>query len=281
MFLGNLNYVAIAVVGGLRVGVGPDDDRRHPGVHPVLAPVHPAAHPAGVDGERVPVGHRVGRAGVRAPRRRGAVADAGGPGSPTHDPRVGSSSTTSPFSYDPDKPLIERPLARRRARARPSPSSGRPAPARPRSSTSSCASTSSTAGRSASTASTSRRCRRRELRSNIGMVLQDTWLFGGTIRDNIAYGNLDATEEQILEAARATYVDRFVHSLPDGYDTMHRRRGRQRQRRREAAAHHRPRVPRRPDDPHPRRGHQLGRHPHRGADPAGDGRAAVASAPAS
>ena len=52
------------------------------------------------------------------------------------------------------------------------------------------------------------------------MVLQDTWLFGGTIRENIAYGNLDATEEQIMEAARATYVDRFVHSLPDGYDTM-------------------------------------------------------------
>ena len=54
----------------------------------------------------------------------------------------------------------------------------------------------------------------------MGMVLQDTWLFGGTIRENIAYGNLDATEEQILEAARATYVDRFVHSLPDGYDTV-------------------------------------------------------------
>ncbi len=52
------------------------------------------------------------------------------------------------------------------------------------------------------------------------MVLQDTWLFGGTIRENIAYGNLDATDEQILEAARATYVDRFVHSLPDGYDTV-------------------------------------------------------------
>jgi ATP-binding cassette subfamily B protein len=62
--------------------------------------------------------------------------------------------------------------------------------------------------------------RRRDLRSNMGMVLQDTWLFGGTIRENIAYGNLDATEEQILEAARATYVDRFVHSLPHGYDTV-------------------------------------------------------------
>jgi ATP-binding cassette subfamily B multidrug efflux pump len=60
---------------------------------------------------------------------------------------------------------------------------------------------------------------RRELRSKIGMVLQDTWLFGGTIRDNIMYGNMNATEEQMLEAARATYVDRFVHSLPMGYDT--------------------------------------------------------------
>ncbi|MCR8671592.1 ABC transporter ATP-binding protein [Agrococcus sp. HG114] len=58
------------------------------------------------------------------------------------------------------------------------------------------------------------------LRSQTGMVLQDTWLFGGTIRENIAYGRPDATEEQILEAARATYVDRFVHALPDGYDTV-------------------------------------------------------------
>jgi ATP-binding cassette subfamily B protein len=61
---------------------------------------------------------------------------------------------------------------------------------------------------------------RRQLRRNIGMVLQDTWLFGGTIRDNIAYGRLDATEDEIMAAARATYVDRFVHSLPDGYDTV-------------------------------------------------------------
>src|SRR6185295_12357323 len=59
-----------------------------------------------------------------------------------------------------------------------------------------------------------------ELRGQIGMVLQDAWLFNGTIRDNIAYGRPDATEEQILEAAQATFVDRFVHSLPDGYDTV-------------------------------------------------------------
>jgi ATP-binding cassette, subfamily B, multidrug efflux pump len=61
---------------------------------------------------------------------------------------------------------------------------------------------------------------RNELRSRMGMVLQDTWLFGGTIRDNIAYGRTDATEEEIHAAATATYVDRFVHSLPDGYDTV-------------------------------------------------------------
>ena len=62
--------------------------------------------------------------------------------------------------------------------------------------------------------------RRYELRSQIGMVLQDTWLFGGTIRDNIAYGNVTATDEEVLAAAKACYVDRFVHSLPAGYDTV-------------------------------------------------------------
>jgi ATP-binding cassette subfamily B protein len=62
--------------------------------------------------------------------------------------------------------------------------------------------------------------RRSDLRSRTGMVLQDAWLFEGTLRDNIAYGRPDATEEQIHAAARATFVDRFVHNLPDGYDTV-------------------------------------------------------------
>ncbi len=62
--------------------------------------------------------------------------------------------------------------------------------------------------------------RRDDLRSLTGMVLQDTWLFEGTIRANIAYGRPDATEGEILAAARATYVDRFVVNLPDGYDTI-------------------------------------------------------------
>jgi ATP-binding cassette subfamily B protein len=61
---------------------------------------------------------------------------------------------------------------------------------------------------------------RSALRAKIGMVLQDTWLFHGTIRENIAYGRPTATEEEIHAAAEATYVDRFVHALPDGYDTV-------------------------------------------------------------
>jgi ATP-binding cassette subfamily B protein len=61
---------------------------------------------------------------------------------------------------------------------------------------------------------------RHDLRAQIGMVLQDAWLFGGTIHDNIAYGRPDASDEEILAAAKATYVDRFVRGLPDGYDTV-------------------------------------------------------------
>jgi ATP-binding cassette subfamily B protein len=61
---------------------------------------------------------------------------------------------------------------------------------------------------------------RDDLRARTGMVLQDTWLFSGTIRENIAYGRPDASEEEIVAAATAAYVDRFVHALPDGYDTV-------------------------------------------------------------
>ncbi|WP_078325289.1 ABC transporter ATP-binding protein [Mycobacteroides salmoniphilum] len=60
---------------------------------------------------------------------------------------------------------------------------------------------------------------RHDLRSRMGMVLQDTWLFGGTIAENIAYGRPEASEDAVREAARAAYVDRFVRTLPDGYDT--------------------------------------------------------------
>ncbi|UNK71218.1 ABC transporter ATP-binding protein [Microbacterium sp. H1-D42] len=61
---------------------------------------------------------------------------------------------------------------------------------------------------------------RDDLRGRTGMVLQDPWLFGGTIRENIRYGNESASDEEIIAAAEATYVDRFVHSLPEGYETV-------------------------------------------------------------
>jgi ATP-binding cassette subfamily B multidrug efflux pump len=61
---------------------------------------------------------------------------------------------------------------------------------------------------------------RDDLRRTFGMVLQDTWLFGGTIRENIAYGREDATEEEIHAAAEAAHVDHFVRTLPAGYDTV-------------------------------------------------------------
>ncbi|HWU91135.1 MAG TPA: ABC transporter ATP-binding protein, partial [Kofleriaceae bacterium] len=61
---------------------------------------------------------------------------------------------------------------------------------------------------------------RDDLRTRLGMVLQDTWLFGGTIRDNIAFGNARASEADLVAAARAAHVDRFVRALPAGYDTV-------------------------------------------------------------
>lgn len=61
---------------------------------------------------------------------------------------------------------------------------------------------------------------RQDLRQHIGMVLQDAWIFQGTIFDNIAYGKPGATEDEVIAAAQATYVDRFVRSLPHGYDTQ-------------------------------------------------------------
>ena len=65
-----------------------------------------------------------------------------------------------------------------------------------------------------------RRMPRDVLRSRIGMVLQDTWLLGGSIAENIRYGSDQATDEDVLEAARESYVERFARTLPDGYDTV-------------------------------------------------------------
>lgn len=65
-----------------------------------------------------------------------------------------------------------------------------------------------------------RKMKRQDLRDMFGMVLQDTWLFNGTIKDNIRYGNFDATDDKVIAAAKMAYVDAFVHALPHGYDMM-------------------------------------------------------------
>jgi ATP-binding cassette subfamily B multidrug efflux pump len=65
-----------------------------------------------------------------------------------------------------------------------------------------------------------RNVKRGNLRRTFGMVLQDTWLFNGTIRDNIAYGRAGATEEEIMRAAKAAHADHFIRTLPEGYDTV-------------------------------------------------------------
>ena len=116
---------------------------------------------------------------------------------------------------------------------------------------------------------------RAALRSEIGMVLQDTWLFHGTIWDNIAYGRPDATEAEIQAAAEATYVDRFVHTLPDGYETVIDEEGSN------VSAGEKQLITiaraflADPALADPGRGDQLGRHPDRGAGAAGDGPAAL------
>jgi ATP-binding cassette subfamily B protein len=60
--------------------------------------------------------------------------------------------------------------------------------------------------------------KRKDLRKMFGMVLQDTWLFNGTIKENLAYGNLDATEEELYKASKAAHADHFIQTLPNGYD---------------------------------------------------------------
>lgn len=65
-----------------------------------------------------------------------------------------------------------------------------------------------------------RNIKRESLRKMFGMVLQDTWLFNGTIKENIAYGNLDAKDSEIIDAAKAAHADHFIHSLPDGYNMV-------------------------------------------------------------
>ena len=107
------------------------------------------------------------------------------------------------------------------------------------------------------------------LRSQMAVVLQDTFLFQGTVADNIRYGRLDATDAEVEAAARAACAHDFIIAMENGYDTEVRERGSPSQRRPAAADLLRPRLPGRPADPDPRRGHLAHRHPDRDAHSGG------------
>jgi ATP-binding cassette subfamily B protein len=218
MFLGNLNYVAIAVIGGLRVSSGAlslgDVQAFIQYSRQFTQPLTQLASMANVLQSGIASAERVFEL-------LDAVEQQEDPADPTRDvdPRGRIEFEHVAFSYDPKNPLI----------------SDLSLVAEPGHSIAIVGPTGAgkttlvnlimrfyelDGGRITLDGIDIADMTRYDLRSNVGMVLQDTWLFNGTIRDNIMYGNLDSSEAQFQEAVRATYVDRFVHSLPDGYDTM-------------------------------------------------------------
>jgi ATP-binding cassette subfamily B protein len=218
MFIGNLNYVVIAVVGGLRVASGSLSLGE---VQAFIQYTRQFTQPL----TQVASMMNLLQSGVASAERVFELLDAdeqSPEAAPRPDPAVRRGEVAFEdvsFSYDPEKPLIE----------------DLSLVARPGQTVAIVGPTGAgkttlvnlvmrfyelDAGRITLDGTDITEMPRSALRGQIGMVLQDTWLFEGTIRDNIAYGRPDATEEEILEAARATFVDRFVHSLPDGYDTV-------------------------------------------------------------
>ncbi|MEO6413986.1 MAG: ABC transporter ATP-binding protein [Pedococcus sp.] len=218
MFIGNLNYVVIAVVGGLRVASGSmslgDVQAFIQYSRQFTQPLTQVASMANLLQSGVASAERVFDV-LDAPEQRPDAAD------PTalDDPHGRVEFEDVSFSYDPANPLIEH----LDLTVEPGQTVAIVGP------TGAGKTTlvnlimrfyELDAGRITLDGVDITDLTRHNLRGEIGMVLQDTWLFGGTIRENIAYGRPGASEEEVLEAARATYVDRFVHSFPDGYDTV-------------------------------------------------------------
>ena len=218
MFIGNLNYVAVAVVGGLRVASG---SMSLGDVQAFIQYSRQFTQPL----TQVASMANVMQSGVASAERVFQVLDA-----EEQEPETASPVTTEQtrgavrfehvsFSYTPEIPLIED----LNLSVEPGQTVAIVGP------TGAGKTTlvnlimrfyEINSGRITLDGNDIRDLTRDQLRSQIGMVLQDTWLFAGTIRDNIAYGRPGASEADVIAAAEATQVDRFVHSLPLGYDTV-------------------------------------------------------------
>lgn len=221
MFLGNLNYVAIAVVGGLRVASGAmslgDVQAFIQYSRQFTQPLTQVASMANLLQSGVASAERVFGvldAPEQVPDRQAAVSTAS---KSAHGGQIRFEDVS--FSYDPAKPLIQH----LNLDVHPGQTVAIVGP------TGAGKTTlvnlimrfyELSGGRITLDGVDITAMPRHDLRSRIGMVLQDTWLFAGTIRDNIAYGKPGATDEEVMQAARATFVDRFVHSLSNGYDTV-------------------------------------------------------------
>ncbi|MBO3102992.1 ABC transporter ATP-binding protein [Cellulomonas fengjieae] len=218
-FVANLNYVIVAVVGGLRVASGTitlgDVQAFIQYSRQFTQPITQIASMANLLQSGVASVERVFEL-LDAPEQSPDPADPVAPVEPVRG-RVAFEHVT--FSYSPDKPLIED-LS---LIAEPGETIAIVGP------TGAGKTTlvnllmrfyEVDGGRITLDGVDTRDLTRDALRSQMGMVLQDTWLFGGTLAENIAYGADGATREEIVAAAEATHVDKFVRTLPDGYDTV-------------------------------------------------------------
>jgi ATP-binding cassette, subfamily B, multidrug efflux pump len=217
-FLGNLNYVAIAVVGGLRVASGAMT------IGSVQAFIQYSRQFTQPLTQMASMANLL-QSGVASAERVFQVLDATEQSLDTSQARVTSATDRGQvrfedvsFSYDPAKPLIQH----LNLSVQPGQTVAIVGP------TGAGKTTlvnlimrfyELNAGRITLDGVNITDLARKDLRSRIGMVLQDTWLFAGTIFENLAYGKPGATEEEVMAAARATFVDRFVHALPQGYQT--------------------------------------------------------------
>jgi ATP-binding cassette, subfamily B, multidrug efflux pump len=218
MLVGNLNYVLIAVVGGLRVAVG---SMSLGDVQAFIQYSRQFTRPL----TQVASMANLLQSGVASAERVYEVLDAqeqsGEPAAPQHPGTLQGRIVFEhvSFRYQPDKPLIE----------------DLSLVAEPGHTIAIVGPTGAgkttlvnlimrfyeiDAGRITLDGVDIRLMQRDQLRSRIGMVLQDTWLFHGTIRDNLRYGRPDASDAELLAAAQAAFVDRFVRALPAGYDTV-------------------------------------------------------------